>query len=105
MDRNNEVIEELKKVTIEEIMNILVNNISNNEIKKEKIEEQKNILSINEIVKEYPMFSRYSIEKAIKENGLPFIKLGNKKFFEREAVDNWLLENNTTLGKKKNYDL
>lgn len=103
METNNEVIEELKKITIEEILNILINNINTKETAENNI--QKNILSINEIVKEYPMFSRYSLEKAIKENNLPFIKLGSKKFFERETIEKWLEENNTTAGKKKKYNL
>lgn len=67
--------------------------------------ENKNIFSINELVEEYPMFSRYSIEKAIKEKGLPFLKLGNKKFFEKEAVEKWIEQNNTTATEKKHFDL
>lgn len=98
------MIEELKKITVEDILNLLVNSITGKETKSNG-EERKSILSINEIVEEYPIFSRYSLEKAIKENDLPFIKLGNKKFFEREALEKWLDENNTTAGKKKNYDL
>ena len=94
METNNEIIEELKKTTIEEILKQVDNNNT-----------QKNILSINEIVKEYPMFSRYSLEKAINEKDLPFIKLGNKKFFERETIEKWLNENNTTAGKKRKFDL
>ena len=80
-------------------------NINNQEKELKKENESKNIFSINELVEEYPMFSRYSIEKAIKEKGLPFFKLGNKKFFERDAIEKWIDENNTTASQKKYYDL
>ena len=103
METNNEIIEELKKTTIEEILNILINNLNTKQVDNNNT--QKNILSINEIVKEYPMFSRYSLEKAINEKDLPFIKLGNKKFFERETIEKWLNANNTTAGKKRKFDL
>lgn len=101
------MIEQLKKVTIEEIIQILINNMNKDNIDKVAIpeKENKNIFSINELVEEYPMFSRYSIEKAIKEKGLPFLKLGNKKFFEKEAVEKWIEQNNTTATEKKHFDL
>lgn len=80
------MIEQLKKITVEEIIQILINNmnINNQEEELTKENESKNIFSINELAEEYPMFSRYSIENAIKEKGLPCFKLGNKKFFERD---------------------
>lgn len=101
------MIEQLKKVTIEEIIQILINNMNKDNIDKVGVpeKENKNIFSINELVEEYPMFSRYSIEKAIKEKGLPFLKLGNKKFFEKEAVEKWIEQNNTTATEKKHFDL
>lgn len=101
------MIEQLKKVTIEEIIQILINNMNKDNVDKVAIpeKENKNIFSINELVEEYPMFSRYSIEKAIKEKGLPFLKLGNKKFFEKEAVEKWIEQNNTTATEKKHFDL
>lgn len=101
------MIEQLKKITIEEIIQILINNMNKDNIDKVAIpeKENKNIFSINELVEEYPMFSRYSIEKAIKEKGLPFLKLGNKKFFEKEAVEKWIEQNNTTATEKKHFDL
>lgn len=48
-------------------------NINNQEEELTKENESKNIFSINELAEEYPMFSRYSIENAIKEKGLPFL--------------------------------
>ena len=104
---NNEVIERLKKTTIEEIIQILITNMNISNYEPHLIAEKtnKNIYSINELLEEYPMFSRYSLERAVKEKGLPFLKLGNKKFFEKDAVDKWIEENNTTVSQKKRYDL
>ena len=97
------MIEQLKKITVEEIIQILINNININNQEEEltKENESKNIFSITELVEEEPMFSRYSIENAIKEKGLPFFKLGNKKFFEKDAIEKWIHENNTTASQKK----
>lgn len=69
------MIEQLKKITVEEIIQILINNmnINNQEEELTKENESKNIFSINELAEEYPMFSRYSIENEIKEKGLPFL--------------------------------
>ena len=41
------------------------------------VENNKVIFSVNELLIKYPTFTRYSLNKAIKENDLPFFKIGN----------------------------
>ena len=62
------------------------------------------IYSVNELLIEYPTFTRYSLDKAIKENGLPFFKIGNKRYFEKESIEKWINNTSSSLNEKKKQD-
>jgi len=59
-------------------------------------------LEINDLIQKYPFFTRYNINKAINERGLPYLKIGNKKMFDEEKVEKWIDKELKT--KKRDYD-
>lgn len=86
-------------MTLEELVLCILNKNENNDKNKEEKIEQSNIqetsdeiYSINQLIKKYPIFTRYSLNKAMKENGLPYFSLGSKKYFKKSDVDNWLCD-------------
>lgn len=57
--------------------------------------ETKKYLSRKEVIEEYsPIFTEYSLRKAVKYEGLKVIKRGNKSYYERKSIDEWLERNN-----------
>lgn len=47
------------------------------------------LMSVNEVSK-YIGVHRVSVYRFIKENGLPFVTVGSRKKFEKEAIDSWV---------------
>lgn len=70
-----------------------------------KKENPKNIIyNSNELLEHYPMFTKYSLDIAIKKDDLPFFRIGHKRYFEKDAIDKWIVEHNKpliTIRKKK----
>ena len=92
MDNEKDICMALKKMTLEEFANILnsYNEINANNNKKKEINEQtskKILYTIDELIEEYPFFTRYNINKAIQNTGLPYLVIGNKKMFNKEEVE------------------
>lgn len=48
------------------------------------------IYSINQLIENYPIFTRYNINKAIIEKGLPYFCLGSKKYFKQSEIEKWI---------------
>lgn len=49
-----------------------------------------------ELISLYPnIFSKYKLDKYIKEEGLPVIKDGKERFFLKSNVEKWLEQKNT----------
>lgn len=86
----------LENMTLAEIIELL----SNNNIPKTNSNK---LLTTNEVLELYPMFTRYTLNKAINEKSLPFFREGHKMFFEKETIDKWLKEHTST--KKSKYRL
>lgn len=84
-------------------LNDLLSLISSNQVSQK--ENTKNIIyNSNELLKHYPMFTKYSLDVAIKKEDFPFFRIGHKRYFEKDSIDKWILEHNKpiiTIRKKK----
>lgn len=84
-------------------LNDLFSLILSSQVTKKEI--AKNIIyNSNELLKNYPMFTKYSLDIAIKKSDLPYFRIGHKRYFEKEAIDKWIAEHNkplVTIRKKK----
>ncbi len=83
-------------MTIEELVLCILKNNNKIEEKEQnilenKIENEKEIIySINQLIDNYSIFTRYNINKAITEKGLPYFHLGSKKYFKKKEIDQWI---------------
>jgi hypothetical protein len=107
---NNDVYDKIKRLTIEEFANILNTFVANKkdnpkeDCKSDENDKKSKILyNIDELIENYPFFTRYSINKAIQNDGLPYLVIGKKRLFDKDAIDNWLSnENKNKINKKNN---
>ena len=64
------------------------------------------VLSINEVLVEYPCFTKWSLRKARLEQNLPYFTLGKRIFFLDDHIKKWLYNkivyNITELGGEQN---
>ena len=69
---------------------------------KEKIADEKVYLSRKQLIKEYsPLFTEYGLTQAIHIKGLPHIKRGNKYFFNKSEIEQWIADNQENSGNKR----
>lgn len=109
---NKELIECLKNITLEELANILYT--SKGEEKK-PTENKKNVVDLNkdrkvlytidDLINNYPFFTRYNINKAIQEKGLPYITIGNKRLFDKDSVEKWIEKGTKTKNERNKNDI
>ena len=95
---NNDVYEVLSNMTIGELIDIIKN--KETPIKKDESINQSIIKSIdkeattlfdtNELLEQYPFFTRYNLKKAIDEDNLKYITIWNKRFFEKKEIEKWI---------------
>ena len=95
-----EIVDYLKTLTIAEIIDLL----SNSNLKDAK-QNKKIVYTTEEVLQNYPMFSRYTLNKAIKEQKLTFYREGHKMFFEKDLIDKWVQEHTSTFSYKDKYRL
>lgn len=112
MNNEKDICMALKNMTLEEFASILnrYNEINANNNKKEEINEQtqtskKILYTIDELIEEYPFFTRYNINKAIQNTGLPYLVIGNKKMFNKEEVEKWLDKESKSKKEKNKYEI
>lgn len=105
---NNNVYDKIKKLTLEEFAYILNTFV---EDEKDKIKQDcskgvknKTLYNIDELIEHYPFFTRYNINKAIQNDGLPYLIIGKKRLFDKDAIDNWLTKENDNK-KLNKYEL
>lgn len=83
-----EIYEFLKKTSFIDILNIVLN--QNNNI---KLEQDNNMVyyTAKDLYRLYPnVFSKYKLDKYIKEDHLPFFKNGKDRLFLKSKIDEWL---------------
>ena len=102
MNNEKDICMALKNMTLEEFASILnsYNEINANNNKKEEIND-----TIDELIEEYPFFTRYNINKAIQNTGLPYLVIGNKKMFNKEEVEKWLDKESKSKKEKNKYEI
>lgn len=110
MDNEKDICKALKKMTLEEFANILnsYNEMNANNNRKEEIKDKyskKILYTIDELIEEYPFFTRYNINKAIQNTGLPYLIIGNKKMFNKEEIEKWLDKESKSKKEKNKYEI
>ena len=107
----NEIYSVIKNMTLEELISIFKyheiksENKLNEDIQIPNQEEKRVLYTINELIEEYPFFTRYNINKAIKNDGLPFCSIGNKRMFNKEEIDKWIEKETKPKKEKVKYDI
>lgn len=84
-------------------INDLLSLISSGQLPNKESKEEI-IYNSSELLEHYPMFTKYSLDNAIKKDDLPFFRIGHKRYFKKDAIDKWIAENNKpkiTIRKKK----
>lgn len=94
--KNNEnfiSLDEIKKMSLIELLFLLTDfNVPINKESEEKI-----IYNTEELIANYPIFTKYSLDIAIKKEGLPLFRIGHKRYFDKGAIDKWIIENNKPI--------
>lgn len=105
---NQDIYKCLKQLTLENLIKLIFENetmpksIDVNDYRNyNQINTEKSIYSIDELIKKYPFFTRYSINKAIQEDGLPSFNIGKKRYFDKYEIDSWLTKNDRRINKKE----
>lgn len=104
---DSDVYEKIKKLTLEEFANILTTFVDikkDNQKKdcKKTVVNNKTLYNIDELIDNYPFFTRYSINKAIQNDGLPYMIIGKKRLFDKDAIDAWITKENDNKKTNKN---
>lgn len=107
---NNSLYEMISNITLGELVTILQNNIREddknfNQSVIEKIEkEATQLYDTNEMIEKYSFFTRYNLKRAVEEENLPYVTIGNKRLYEKKAVEKWL-EDKIEMENKKRFKL
>lgn len=85
-------------MTLEELILCIVEGIekkkeveSKNEIVIKEKNDNDEIYTIEQLISNYSFFTRYSLNKAMEEDGLPYFKIGSKKHFKKNEIEKWIL--------------
>ncbi len=89
------IIEQSNKIKEEPKENISSKQIEDN--------SSDNIYSINQLIENYPIFTRYNINKAIIEKGLPYFCLGSKKYFKQSEIEKWMEKQQLSQQNNRRY--
>lgn len=82
-----EIYEYLKKVNLMDLLDLIIRN-SNYENRYENVEVY---YTSNDLYRLYPnIFSKFKLDKYIKEENLPCIKEGRERIFLKSDIDDWL---------------
>lgn len=49
----------------------------------------KKILDVKELLLEYPCLKLWTLNKAIREYNMPVIRIGRKRYFSTESINEW----------------
>ena len=81
-------MEELKNMKFGDLIDLLVDVVNNRNIE----EQEKIILSKNEVLKQFPIFTENTLRKAVKYQGLEYIKSGRNRYYDKKSIETWLEE-------------
>ena len=68
------------------------------------VKKQHRLIKAKEVIKEYPMLTNYSIDKAVKEKKLPYTRVGNANYYDVLDIESFLMSHkrNDEDGEKTN---
>lgn len=75
---------------IQQIGTLIINYENSNHIVSCDEENSTKLLKMKDVITMYPALTLYSLNKAIKEERLPVIKIGNLNYFTKEDIENFL---------------
>lgn len=75
---------------IQQIGTLIINYENSNHIVSCNEENSTKLLKMKDVITMYPALTLYSLNKAIKEERLPVIKIGNLNYFTKEDIENFL---------------
>lgn len=105
----SEIYNTLRKMTLEELASMFCCSeekaVVNENMNISNKAERKVLYTVNELIEKYPFFTRYNINKAIQNDGLPYCFIGNKRMFDKEEIDKWLEKETKPKKEKIKYDI
>lgn len=81
-------MEELKNMKFGDLIDLLVDVVNN----RNNEEQEKIILSKNEVLEQFPIFTENTLRKAVKYQGLEYIKSGRNRYYDKKSIENWIEE-------------
>lgn len=79
-------MEELKNMKFGDLIDLLVDVVNNR-----KSEEQKKVLlSKDEVLQQFPIFTENTLRKAVKYQGLEYIKSGRYRYYDKKSIEDWI---------------
>ena len=79
-------MEELKNMKFGDLIDLLVDVVNN----RNNDEQEKIILSKNEVLEQFPIFTENTLRKAVKYQGLEYIKSGRNRYYDKKSIENWI---------------
>ena len=112
----NEIYSAIKNMTLGELLSIFNCNEEEKIIKEKEQKVNENIqvfnqedtkvlYTVNDLIEKYPFFTRYNINKAIQNEGLPYCTIGNKRMFNKEEIDKWIEKETKPKKEKVKYEI
>ena len=84
-----EVYEYLKKTSFIDVLNLILS--QNNNVNYEQQKDNMIYYTAKDLYRLYPnVFSKYKLDKYIKEDHLPYFKNGKDRLFLKANIDEWL---------------
>ncbi len=77
-------------MTLEELVLCVLNKSNSETVNIEQNSSNDQVYTIEQVIDKYSFFTRYSLNKAIQEENLPYFKIGNKKYFKKSEIENWI---------------
>lgn len=97
-------------MTLEELVLCIVEGIekkkeveSKNEVVIKEETSNDEIYTIEQLINNYSFFTRYSLNKTIEEDGLPYFKIGSKKYFKKREIDKWIADKQKSDSNKRGF--
>lgn len=75
---------------IQQIGTMIIEYEQSGNVKIDSSDNSTKLLKMKDVIKKYPALTLYSLNKAIKEERLSVIKIGNLNYFTQEEIERFL---------------
>ena len=97
----NELFDLLRNMTVGEFVQLI---LKHEQVNSSGSKSEDVYYTAKELIQKYPnMFSKYKLDKYIKNENFPVVKEGKERFFIKSEVEKWL-ENKRLQAIFKNYN-